>query len=106
MNTDNKEIQIYDGLFGLFKDKYKMQKSHINLFIHLITGKKFTKFQFKIIDVTKLDMFQFVQNDLYNCSPIACITMWYLASTDKERKTFTASTGLKTFKSEELRKTV
>ena len=106
LNTDTKEIHIYDGLFCHLKEKYEMWKNHIDSFIHLITGKEFMQFQFKFINVTKLDTFHFVQNDSYNCRPIACITMWYLASTDKERKMFASSTGVKSFQSDDLRKTV
>ena len=88
-NTVKKEIYIYDGLFGEGRHKMCMWKSHIELFVQLITGKKFMYLQFKITNATKLGPFQFFQHDLYNCGPIACLTMWYLASTDKERTSFT-----------------
>ena len=83
-----------------------MWKNYIESFIHLVTGHRFHQFHYKNVDGTKLDTFPFVQNDGHNCGPIACITIWYLSSTDEDRENFASSIGLKTFDSVDLRKIV
>ena len=106
LNTSMMEVCIYDGLFDELDEKVVMWKYHIESFIHLVTGHKFHHFRYKKVHGTKLDTLPFVRNDGNNCGPIACITIWYLSSTDNVRQNFASSVGLKTLDSMDLRKII